>query len=175
MLREQSKPIAVELKRKAEVADTLKQSVVDITSLQVVGVTRNHGRPILARSAFSILTLTRPSCFFHTLGHRSVAYRNSQYLSKQQRPTSRPSWSSAYEPCPCKGRRQAGIAHPSSWFRRCSLYIAAAAVYTPSNESAITQALRCALSFGGLGRSAFTRWVSVSLCQVQWLAQQSQP
>ncbi|SNX83824.1 uncharacterized protein MEPE_02532 [Melanopsichium pennsylvanicum] len=34
-LREQSKPIAVDLKRKAEVADTLKESVVDITSLQV--------------------------------------------------------------------------------------------------------------------------------------------
>ncbi|SPO24396.1 uncharacterized protein UTRI_03664 [Ustilago trichophora] len=34
-LREQSKPIATDLKRKAEVADTLKHSVVDITSLQV--------------------------------------------------------------------------------------------------------------------------------------------
>lgn len=35
-LREQSKPMAVDLKRKAEVANTLTQSVVDITSLQVV-------------------------------------------------------------------------------------------------------------------------------------------
>ncbi|SOV03902.1 uncharacterized protein UDID_04539 [Ustilago sp. UG-2017a] len=34
-LREQSKPMAVDLKRKAEVANTLTQSVVDITSLQV--------------------------------------------------------------------------------------------------------------------------------------------
>lgn len=34
--REQSKPISIDLKRKAEVADTLKHSVVDITSLQVV-------------------------------------------------------------------------------------------------------------------------------------------
>ncbi|EST05171.1 Kinetochore Mis14 [Kalmanozyma brasiliensis GHG001] len=34
-LREQSKPINIDLKRKAEVADTLKHSVVDITSLQV--------------------------------------------------------------------------------------------------------------------------------------------
>lgn len=34
-LRQSSKPIAVELKRKAEVADTLKNSVIDITSLQV--------------------------------------------------------------------------------------------------------------------------------------------
>ncbi|KAJ1026786.1 hypothetical protein NDA16_002083 [Ustilago loliicola] len=34
-LHEQSKPVAVDLKRKAEVADTLTQSVVDITSLQV--------------------------------------------------------------------------------------------------------------------------------------------
>lgn len=35
-LREQRKPMAVDLKRKAEVANTLTQSVVDITSLQVV-------------------------------------------------------------------------------------------------------------------------------------------
>ncbi|TKY89271.1 hypothetical protein EX895_001802 [Sporisorium graminicola] len=34
-LREQGKPISIDLKRKAEVADTLKHSVVDITSLQV--------------------------------------------------------------------------------------------------------------------------------------------
>ncbi|KAJ1026421.1 hypothetical protein NDA13_003802 [Ustilago tritici] len=34
-LREQNKPMAVDLKRKAEVANTLTQSVVDITSLQV--------------------------------------------------------------------------------------------------------------------------------------------
>jgi len=35
-LREESKPVSVDLKRKAEVADTLKHSVVDITGLQVV-------------------------------------------------------------------------------------------------------------------------------------------
>ncbi|GAC97446.1 kinetochore protein Mis14 [Pseudozyma hubeiensis SY62] len=35
-LSEQSKPISIDLKRKAEVAVTLKHSVVDITSLQVV-------------------------------------------------------------------------------------------------------------------------------------------
>lgn len=35
-LREQKKPISVDLKRKAEVADTLRHSVLDITSLQVV-------------------------------------------------------------------------------------------------------------------------------------------
>ncbi|KIS68892.1 uncharacterized protein UMAG_02878 [Mycosarcoma maydis] len=34
-LREQSKPVNIDLKRKAEVAGTLKQSVVDITGLQV--------------------------------------------------------------------------------------------------------------------------------------------
>ncbi|KAJ9479348.1 hypothetical protein PHBOTO_002829 [Pseudozyma hubeiensis] len=34
-LSEQSKPIGIDLKRKAEVADTLRHSVVDITSLQV--------------------------------------------------------------------------------------------------------------------------------------------
>ncbi|SPO45507.1 uncharacterized protein PSANT_03193 [Moesziomyces antarcticus] len=34
-LREESRPIALDLKRKAEAADTLKQSVLDITSLQV--------------------------------------------------------------------------------------------------------------------------------------------
>lgn len=37
-LREQSKPINIDLKRKAEVADTLKHSVVDVTSLQVVSI-----------------------------------------------------------------------------------------------------------------------------------------
>lgn len=34
-LQEERKPIAVELKRKAEVAATLQESVTDITSLQV--------------------------------------------------------------------------------------------------------------------------------------------
>lgn len=43
-LREQSKPIATDLKRKAEVADTLKHSVVDITSLQVVRAPFNDDR-----------------------------------------------------------------------------------------------------------------------------------
>lgn len=43
-LREESKPITLDLKRKAEVADTLKQSVVDVTSLQVVSAACHYRR-----------------------------------------------------------------------------------------------------------------------------------
>ena len=48
-LREESKPVSVDLKRKAEVADTLKHSVVDITGLQVVSASSLDDDPRVAQ------------------------------------------------------------------------------------------------------------------------------
>lgn len=52
-LRKDSRPVSVDLKRKADVADTLKHSVIDITGLQVVSaflpttrVSRRYAEPV---------------------------------------------------------------------------------------------------------------------------------
>lgn len=88
-LREQSKPISIDLKRKAEVADTLKHSVVDITSLQVVS------------ASFVLLTSQDPRYADHASVDDIHPFCNLVSLSssKRQRPTNRPSSSSACEPC----------------------------------------------------------------------------
>ena len=53
-LQEQRKPINIDLKRKAEVADTLKQSVVDITSLQVVSAVSITRMPVWTQSMLTL-------------------------------------------------------------------------------------------------------------------------
>lgn len=78
-LSEKSKPISIDLKRKAEVADTLEHSVVDITSLQVVSVMKNIFR-LLERTALKLTSTVMSPVFSHTvdLGASYSSHRTSQ-------------------------------------------------------------------------------------------------
>lgn len=98
-LREQSKPIAVDLKRKAEVADTLTQSVVDITSLQVVSAASSD--PCPKTETIRVSDADHTSLYITVTLHYSVLriISNSLSSSKQLQPTNKPSWSSVFGPC----------------------------------------------------------------------------